>query len=131
MTQQNGESQGPGQDRLTVAQLQGLQRSLEAKRSELRRKAHDNLTAATVSDEHLIEPEDIARHETSSAEMLGLADRQRELVEEIDAALRRMELGTYGISESSGEPIPYNRLVAVPWARNAAHEEETHERARR
>ena len=34
----------------------------------------------------------------------------------IEVALRRMEAGTYGVSVSTGEPIPVERLEAVPWA---------------
>lgn len=47
----------------------------------------------------------------------------RDLVERIDRALRRIEEGTYGISEVSGQPIPAERLEAVPWATTLVDEE--------
>ena len=36
---------------------------------------------------------------------------------EFDAALERLENGSYGVSEETGEPIPYARLLVLPWAR--------------
>ena len=48
---------------------------------------------------------------------LGLMDEEVKLLEEIDAALGRIEKKTYGICEGSGEPIPKSRLEAIPWAR--------------
>ena len=48
---------------------------------------------------------------------LSLADGERELLREVDAALSRMEEGTYGFCEATGQPIPMTRLEAMPWAR--------------
>jgi len=48
---------------------------------------------------------------------LGLMDSERKLIKEIDEALNRMENGTYGICEGSGESIPRARLEAIPWTK--------------
>ncbi len=48
---------------------------------------------------------------------LAQAARARQTIAEIDAALDRIPKGTYGICEYSGEPIPKERLEAIPWAR--------------
>jgi RNA polymerase-binding transcription factor DksA len=48
---------------------------------------------------------------------LALAAKALEMIEEIDHALTKFDLGTYGICEVSGEPIPEERLEAIPWAR--------------
>ena len=48
---------------------------------------------------------------------LGLVSFEQEALYEIDAALKRIEDGTYGICELTGQPIPWARLVAIPWAR--------------
>jgi DnaK suppressor protein len=48
---------------------------------------------------------------------LGLLDSERKLLREINDALQRIEDGTYGICEGTGEPIPRARLEASPWAR--------------
>ena len=48
---------------------------------------------------------------------LGLMDSERKLLTEIDLALQRIEQGTYGICEATGNPIAKARLEAQPWAR--------------
>lgn len=52
------------------------------------------------------------RHRAAS-----LRAHHEQTLAEIDAALRRIETGRYGVSEESGEPIPFERLDVVPWAR--------------
>ncbi|MCO8126739.1 TraR/DksA C4-type zinc finger protein [Acidimicrobiia bacterium EGI L10123] len=48
---------------------------------------------------------------------LALAAQAMDMIEEIDHALTKFDEGTYGICEVSGEPIPQERLEAIPWAR--------------
>ncbi|MHC4113535.1 MAG: TraR/DksA family transcriptional regulator [Planctomycetota bacterium] len=48
---------------------------------------------------------------------LELMDSERKVITEIDYALNRIEEGTYGICEIGGEPIPRQRLEAIPWAK--------------
>jgi DnaK suppressor protein len=48
---------------------------------------------------------------------LDLMDSERRILHEIDDALQRLEEGTYGICEGTGDPIPKARLKAQPWAR--------------
>jgi RNA polymerase-binding transcription factor DksA len=48
---------------------------------------------------------------------LDLLSRAQDGLYEIDQALRRIESGMYGICEMSGQPIPHERLEAIPWAR--------------
>ena len=48
---------------------------------------------------------------------LGLASFEQEALYEVDAALQRLDDGTYGICELTGEPIPWKRLKAIPWTR--------------
>ena len=47
---------------------------------------------------------------------LALSNQARQAVEQIDAALARIEAGTYGICVASGLAIPQERLKAIPWA---------------
>ena len=49
--------------------------------------------------------------------IIGLVDSERKILVEVNEALRRIEDGTYGICEGRGEPIPKQRLKAIPWAR--------------
>jgi len=48
---------------------------------------------------------------------LGLVDSERKLLSEIVDALGRIENNTYGICDGNNEPIPRERLRAIPWAR--------------
>lgn len=48
---------------------------------------------------------------------LSIEAHEEELLEEIDAALKRIEDGTYGTCEVDGTPIDFDRLQALPWAR--------------
>ncbi len=48
---------------------------------------------------------------------LARAAQARQTIDEIDAAIERIGKGTYGICEYSGDPIPKERLRAIPWAR--------------
>jgi RNA polymerase-binding transcription factor DksA len=45
------------------------------------------------------------------------ATRAREAIEDIDSALARMDSGAYGVCETCGVPLPYERLEAIPYAR--------------
>src|SRR6266436_5872450 len=48
---------------------------------------------------------------------LSLLSQEQDALYEIDQALKRIELGTYGKCEMSGKPIPHARLEAIPFAR--------------
>jgi DnaK suppressor protein len=48
---------------------------------------------------------------------LGLASFEQEALYEVDAALKRIDDGTYGDCELTGRPIPWRRLEAIPWTR--------------
>jgi DnaK suppressor protein len=116
---------------LTKEQLAHLRAKLEAKRNELRQKSRAHVQAATHHEEALVEQGDLATELSEMNETLGLADHEQALLVEVEGALEKFGQGTYGLSEESGEPIPYARLDAVPWARKDAHEAELEERARR
>ncbi|MEI7791273.1 MAG: TraR/DksA C4-type zinc finger protein, partial [Alphaproteobacteria bacterium] len=59
---------------------------------------------------------------------LRTRDRQRKLIAKIDAALRRIEDGSYGFCEETGEPISLKRLDARPIATLSIEAQERHER---
>jgi RNA polymerase-binding transcription factor DksA len=48
---------------------------------------------------------------------LSLLSQEQDALYEIDQALKRIEVGTYGVCEMSGKPIPHARLEAIPFAR--------------
>ena len=71
---------------------------------------------------------DRASSETDRAIELRARDRQRKLIAKIDAALLRIEDGTYGFCEETGEPISLKRLEARPIATLSIEAQERHER---
>ena len=74
---------------------------------------------------------DRASEETDRALELRTRDRQRKLISKIDSALRRIDDGTYGFCEESGEPISLKRLDARPIATLSVEAQERHERRER
>jgi DnaK suppressor protein len=74
---------------------------------------------------------DRASSETDRAIELRARDRQRKLIAKIDAALQRIEDGTYGYCEETGEPITLKRLEARPIATLSIEAQERHERRER
>ena len=80
------------------------------------------LEKANVTSEHLREheleadPTDQATIEEEYALELRARDRERKLLKKIDEALRRIEEGSYGYCEETGEPIGIARLIARPTA---------------
>lgn len=71
---------------------------------------------------------DRASEETDRTLELRTRDRQRKVVAKIDAALRRIDDGTYGFCEETGEPISLKRLDARPIATFSLEAQERHER---
>ena len=77
---------------------------------------------------------DLADRATTEAERqleLRTRDRQRKLISKIDSALRRLEDGSYGFCEETGEPISLKRLDARPIATLSLEAQERHERRER
>ena len=74
---------------------------------------------------------DRASEETDRALELRTRDRQRKLISKIDSALRRIDDGSYGYCEESGEPISLKRLDARPIATLSVEAQERHERRER
>ena len=74
---------------------------------------------------------DRASEETDRALELRTRDRQRKLIIKIDAAIRRIDDGSYGYCEETGEPISLKRLDARPIATLSLEAQERHERKER
>ncbi len=71
---------------------------------------------------------DRASAESDKALELRTRDRQRKLINKIDAAIRRIDDGTYGYCEMTGDPIALGRLEARPTATLSLEAQEAHER---
>lgn len=84
-----------------------------------------NLKAETENHPDLL---DRASSASDRALELRTRDRQRKLISKIDEALRRIEDGSYGYCEETGEPISLRRLDARPIATLSLEAQERHER---
>ena len=104
---------------------------LLAWREDILREARETLQH--LQDENQNHPDlaDRASSETDRAIELRARDRQRKLIAKIDAALVRIEDGTYGYCEETGEPISLRRLEARPIATLSIEAQERHERRER
>ena len=90
-------------------------------------------TLASLAQETLSHADlaDRASTEAERANELRTRDRQRKLIAKIDAALRRLEEGTYGFCEETGDQISLRRLEARPIATLSLEAQERHERRER
>jgi DnaK suppressor protein len=100
-------------------------------REDILKEARETLQH--LQDENQNHPDlaDRASSETDRAIELRARDRQRKLIAKIDAALQRIEDGTYGYCEETGEPIALKRLEARPIATLSVEAQERHERRER
>jgi len=100
-------------------------------REDILKEAKDTLQH--LQDENVNHPDlaDRASSETDRAIELRARDRQRKLINKIDAALHRLDDGTYGYCEETGEPIGLKRLEARPIATLSVEAQERHERRER
>jgi DnaK suppressor protein len=100
-------------------------------RSDLLRDADDTLASLSEGGIHEADITDRASVETDRALELRTRDRARKLINKIDQALQRIENGTYGFCEETGEPIGLRRLEARPIATMSIEAQERHERMER
>ena len=100
-------------------------------KDEILREARETLTALQTGNENHSDIADRASSETDRSIELRARDRQRKLISKIDAALSRIEDGTYGYCEETGEPISIKRLEARPIATLSIEAQERHERRER
>lgn len=90
-------------------------------------------TLRNLKEESLLKPDltDRASLETERAIELRTRDRERKLISKIDAALARIDGGTYGYCEETDQPIGIKRLEARPIATLSIEAQERHERMER
>jgi len=100
-------------------------------RSELLRDSSETLIHLQNETVPEADITDRAATETDRFTELRTRDRERKLIGKIDSALRRIEDGTYGQCEDSGEPIGVRRLEARPIATLSLEAQERHERIER
>ena len=122
-TAQTKRSGGKNEAGLTTKDLQYFRDLLVAKRRELLGDVHSMENEALLggpSSNLSNLPDHMADQGTDNYEQeftLGLMEKDRQLLREIDMALAKIQNGTYGICEGTGKAISRARLEAQPWAR--------------
>ncbi|HPF21861.1 MAG: RNA polymerase-binding protein DksA [Hyphomonas sp.] len=116
---------------MNAQQLAYFRRLLENWKADILDGAKQTITNLQDESGSLPDIVDRASAESDKALELRTRDRQRKLISKIDAALRRIEDGTYGYCEVTGEPIGIRRLEARPTATLSLEAQERHERKER
>jgi DnaK suppressor protein len=100
-------------------------------REDILKEAKETLQHLQEENQNHPDLADRASSETDRAIELRARDRQRKLIAKIDEALARIDDGTYGYCEETGEPISLRRLEARPIATLSVEAQERHERRER
>lgn len=108
-----------------------FKRKLLAWKEEILDESRDTITALQDDTHNLPDLVDRASSEADKAIELRARDRQRKLIAKIEAAMKRIEDGSYGYCEETGEPISLRRLEARPTATLSIEAQERHERRER
>jgi DnaK suppressor protein len=100
-------------------------------REDILKEAKETLQHLQEENQNHPDLADRASSETDRAIELRARDRQRKLIAKIDEALTRIDDGTYGYCEETGDPISLRRLEARPIATLSVEAQERHERRER
>jgi DnaK suppressor protein len=100
-------------------------------REDILKEAKETLLHLQEENQNHPDIADRASSETDRAIELRARDRQRKLIAKIDEALGRIDDGTYGYCEETGEPISIRRLEARPIATLSVEAQERHEQRER
>ena len=112
-------------------QVEYFRRKLIAWREDLLDESRSTVAVLQGDTRNIPDVADRASEETDRALELRTRDRQRKLISKIDSALRRIDDGSYGYCEVTGEPIGLRRLEARPTATLSLEAQERHERKER
>ena len=98
-------------------------------KNDLLKESSQTLNNLQIENEAKPDLTDRASEEIDRSFELRTRDRERKLINKIDAAIKRIEDGSYGYCEETGEPISIKRLEARPVATLSIEAQEMHERA--
>jgi DnaK suppressor protein len=116
---------------MNARQKEYFRRKLLSWKEDILRESRETLLNLQEENHALADVADRASNETDRSLELRTRDRQRKLIAKIDAALMRLDEGTYGYCEETGEPISLRRLDARPIATLSIEAQERHERRER
>ena len=105
-----------------------FRKKLDAWKNDILRESRETLDNLQEENQNHPDMADRASSESDRALELRTRDRQRKLISKIDAAIKRLEDGSYGYCEETGDPIGVARLDARPIATLSLEALEMHER---
>ena len=131
LAEQNDYRPSDDESFMNERQLEYFKPKLMSWKDEILRESRETVIHLQKETENHPDLADRATSETDRALELRTRDRQRKLISKIDEALRRIEDGSYGYCEETGEPIGLARLEARPVATMSVEAQERHERRER
>ncbi len=114
-----------GKQHLTKKQLNQLRQTLEEELEQALSQVAEANGHGTAAHG---DAGDISSSLADTELLWGLEEHERQYILDIEDALKRIENGTYGICQESGEPIPFERLKAIPTAKYTVECQEQIER---
>ena len=120
-----------GEDYMSQDQTEHFKNILFSWKKLLMSEAEKTMDHMKQDSSKLSDPNDAATQEEEFRLELRTRDRERKLINKIDAAIRRIEDGNYGYCEETGEPIGLKRLEARPVATLSLEAQEMHEKQER
>ena len=116
---------------MNARQREYFRRKLVTWKEDIIRETRETVSSLQEASLHLPDVTDRAASESEKTLELRTRDRQRKLINKIDAALGRLEDQTYGYCEETGDPISLKRLDARPIATLSLEAQERHEKRER
>lgn len=126
--QANKYKPSPEEEYMCAQHLDYYKSKLENWRLELYRESSKTVDTLKHEDLHGPELGEVATREADTNYLLRTRDRYRKLIKKIDSALQRIEDGSYGYCDETGEPIGLKRLDARPIATLSIEAQEMHEK---
>lgn len=130
MTTDTVESYKPSEDEefMNPLQLEYFRKKLVTWKNEILSESKETLVNLQKESQNHPDVADRASSETDRSIELRARDRQRKLIAKIDSAMARMDDGSYGYCEETGDPIGVGRLDARPIATLSLEAQERHEK---
>ena len=117
-----------GEDYMSQEQTEHFKNILFSWKKSLMSEAEKTMDHMKQDSSKLSDPNDAATQEEEFRLELRTRDRERKLISKIDQALHRIDDGSYGYCEDTGEPIGIKRLEARPIATLSIEAQERHEK---
>ena len=121
----------PDEEFMSSEQIEYFRSKLISWKDSILKESKETIEDMQTDTRNIPDITDRASEETDRALELRTRDRQRKLISKIDSALRRIEDGSYGFCEETGDPISFKRLDARPIATLSLEAQERHERRER